>query len=87
MLGVILSLIVAGIVGAIADAVVPGNIPYGFLGSVLAGLVGTWLGVALLGTIGPVIFNIPIVSAFIGALIVAFIYSLLTRQMAGRRVY
>lgn len=86
VIGLVLTLVVAAIVGALADAVVPGNVPYGFLGSMLAGIVGSWLGVALLGTIGPVLFGIPIISALIGALIVTFVYSLLTKQMSRTSV-
>ncbi|MBX6770586.1 MAG: GlsB/YeaQ/YmgE family stress response membrane protein, partial [Chloroflexi bacterium] len=67
----------------LADAIVPGEIPFGFLGAILAGLIGSWLGVAILGAIGPVIFHIPIISALIGAIIVALVYSLLTRQLSG----
>ena len=73
LLGVLLMLVVAGLVGVLADAIVPGRLPWGFLGAILAGLVGSWLGVALFGEIGPTIFGIPIISAFIGALIVAFV--------------
>ena len=81
----ILTAIVAAVVGWLADVVVPGNVPYGFLGAMLSGLIGSWLGAALLGSIGPVLFGIPVISAFIGALIVTFVYSLLTHQMMGRR--
>lgn len=80
LFGLILTLFMAGLIGALAEAIVPGRIPYGFFGAILAGLVGSWLGVALVGPIGPSIFHVPVISAFIGALIVAFIYSLLTRQ-------
>src|SRR5579875_1024947 len=83
VIGVILTLIVAGLIGLLADAIVPGEIPFGFLGAILAGLIGSWLGVAILGSIGPVIFHIPIISALIGAIIVALVYSLLTRQLSG----
>ncbi len=79
VIGLILTIIMAAIIGWLADAIVPGNPPYGFLGDALAGLVGSWLGVALLGVIGPVIFGIPVVSALIGAIIVTAIYALLSR--------
>jgi uncharacterized membrane protein YeaQ/YmgE (transglycosylase-associated protein family) len=52
LLGVLLMLVVAGLVGVLADAIVPGRLPWGFLGAILAGLVGSWLGVALFGEIG-----------------------------------
>ncbi len=80
VIGVILTLIVAGLVGLVAEAIVPGRIPYGFLGAILAGLIGSWLGVALIGSIGPNIFHIPVISALVGAIIVAFVYSILAHQ-------
>ncbi len=91
VIGVVLTLIVAGLVGALADSIMPGDIPFGWLGSILAGLIGSWVGVWLFGAMGigtgPVIFDIPIIPAFVGALILAFIASLLFRSTArGRRV-
>ncbi|MGH2460663.1 MAG: GlsB/YeaQ/YmgE family stress response membrane protein [Chloroflexota bacterium] len=80
LIGAILTLIVAGLIGLIAEAIVPGRIPFGFFGSILAGLIGSWLGVALIGPIGPFIFHVPVISAFVGAVIIAFLYSLVTRQ-------
>ncbi len=86
LIGLILTLVVAGLVGVVADAIVPGEVPYGFLGAILAGLFGSWLGTLLFGRIGPVIFNVPIISALIGAIILAFVYSLLSHQLVNRRV-
>lgn len=85
IIGVILTLIVAGLIGWLADTIVPGQMPYGTLGAVLAGLVGSWLGVALLGTIGPVIFHIPVISALVGAIIIAFVFPLITQPVVRRR--
>lgn len=86
VVGLILAVIIAAIVGWVADLIVPGNRPYGFLGDALAGILGSWLGVALLGSIGPVLFGIPLVSALIGAIILTFLYALITSRTAfGRR--
>src|SRR5687768_3448616 len=49
LIHLLLMLAIAGIVGWLADAVVPGRLPWGWLGAILAGLVGSWLGVVLLG--------------------------------------
>jgi uncharacterized membrane protein YeaQ/YmgE (transglycosylase-associated protein family) len=67
-----LYLFIAGLVGALADALVPGRLPWGWLGAVAAGLVGSWLGAMLIGRHGPVLFGLPLFSAFVGALILAF---------------
>jgi len=68
---------------------VPGDRPFGWLGAILAGLLGSWIGVFLfdrlgIGT-GIFIADIPIIPAFVGAVILAFIASLLHRQTTRRR--
>ncbi len=91
IIGVILTLVIAGLVGALADSVVPGDLPFGWLGAIRSGLIGSWLGVWLfdrmgIGT-GPFIAGIPVIPAFVGALILAFIASLVFHQTAkGRRI-
>lgn len=87
VLGVILTLFIAGLVGALADAVVPGRLPWGWLGAILAGLVGGWIGTAIMGNVGPVIAGVAILPAFIGAMILAFIVSLVFKQTGARRGY
>lgn len=77
LMGFVFMLLIAAVVGALADAIVPGRIPYGWLGSIAAGLVGSWLGTMLLGDFGPVIAGIPILPAFIGAIIFAFVLELI----------
>jgi uncharacterized membrane protein YeaQ/YmgE (transglycosylase-associated protein family) len=84
IVGLLLMVVMAAIVGFLADMLVPGNSPYGFLGAALAGVVGSWVGVALLGTLGPVLFGIPLISALIGAVIVTAIYALVSRSMTRR---
>lgn len=71
LVGFLLTLFVAGLVGWAADAVVPGQLPGGWLGAVLAGVIGGFLGTLLLGKIGPTIFDINIIPAFIGAALIA----------------
>jgi uncharacterized membrane protein YeaQ/YmgE (transglycosylase-associated protein family) len=71
LLGFLLTLLVAGLVGWAADAVVPGKLPGGWIGAVLAGIVGGFIGTLALGKIGPTIFDINIIPAFIGAAVIA----------------
>ncbi len=84
LIGLLLHLFMAGLIGALADAVVPGKMPWGWLGAVLAGLVGSWLGVRLIGHVGPALFGVPLVSAFVGAVILAFIMAGLERLNTRR---
>lgn len=85
LVGVVVTLIVAAIVGLIADRIVPGELPYGWLGAIGAGLLGSWLGSMMLGRIGPVLGGIPIVSALIGAIVLAFAVNLIQKRWAPRR--
>ena len=84
LIGVLLHLFMAGLVGALADAVVPGRLPWGWLGAILAGLAGSWLGVLLIGHYGPILFGVPIIPGFVGALILAFVLSAVGKQQIRR---
>jgi uncharacterized membrane protein YeaQ/YmgE (transglycosylase-associated protein family) len=84
LIGVLLHLFMAGLVGALADAVVPGRLPWGWLGAILAGLAGSWLGVLLIGHRGPILFGVPIIPGFVGALILAFVLSAVAKQQIRR---
>ncbi|MBI4498214.1 MAG: GlsB/YeaQ/YmgE family stress response membrane protein [Chloroflexi bacterium] len=85
LVGLALMLFIAGVVGWLADAIVPGRLPYGFLGAILAGLVGSWIGQLLLGAWGPSLFGIRLIPALIGAIIVAGAVELLMGSRAERR--
>ena len=85
LLGVVVTLVVAAIVGVIADRIVPGELPYGWLGAIGAGLLGSWLGSMMLGRVGPTIGGIPIVSALLGAVILAFVANYIQKRSAPRR--
>jgi uncharacterized membrane protein YeaQ/YmgE (transglycosylase-associated protein family) len=78
LIGFLLTLFVAGLVGWAADAVIPGRLPGGWLGAVLAGIVGGFIGTLLLGKVGPTIFDINIIPAFIGAAVIAVAAELMT---------
>jgi uncharacterized membrane protein YeaQ/YmgE (transglycosylase-associated protein family) len=72
----LITFVVAGLVGWAADAVVPGKLPGGWLGAVLAGIVGGWLGHLVfrmfgLGNVGPSVAGVDLVPAFVGAVVIA----------------
>jgi uncharacterized membrane protein YeaQ/YmgE (transglycosylase-associated protein family) len=65
-------LVIAALIGAAADALVPGRLPYGWLGAMAAGLLGAWLGTLLMGSIPPHIAGLAVLPSIVGAGIVAF---------------
>ena len=83
--GLLLTLLVAGLVGWAADMLVPGHLPGGWIGAVLTGIlggfVGTWL-FAQLGIHDPgfTLFGVDIIPAFVGAVIIAVAAQLFTAR-------
>ena len=71
LVGLVLTLFMAGLVGWAADAVIPGRLPGGWIGAVLAGIVGGFLGSLVLGSFGPELFGVRIIPAFAGAAVIA----------------
>jgi uncharacterized membrane protein YeaQ/YmgE (transglycosylase-associated protein family) len=83
LLGFLILLIVAAIVGALGEMIAGGKVPGGWLGSILAGLIGAWLG-GLLIHFGPVIGGIQIIPAIIGAALFVFLIRLLSGRVPVR---
>lgn len=86
LLGLFLTLLVAGLVGWAAEAVVPGRHPAGWLGAVLTGIAGAFVGHLVFTALNlpPLvepIFGIRVVPAFVGAVIIL----LLVRAFSGRQ--
>jgi len=82
LVGLVLYLFIAGLVGWLADAIVPGELPFGWLGAIAAGLLGSLLGTLIIGPWGPSIFGIHVVPALLGAIILAFVADLIYKQPA-----
>lgn len=85
LVGVLVTVAVAAVVGWLADKIVPGDLPYGWLGAIVAGLVGSWIGTGLLGRTGPTIGGIAIVPAIVGAVLVAFVVEIVAKRFRGAR--
>lgn len=89
-MSIIAWLVVGALAGWIASMVVPGDERYGWLGGLIAGIVGALVGGWLFGlltnqdwTTG---INIPtIIAAIVGAIIVVFLWNTLTRR-GGRAI-
>jgi uncharacterized membrane protein YeaQ/YmgE (transglycosylase-associated protein family) len=88
MLGLIISLIIIGLIaGALARLLVPGPDPIGIPGTILLGIVGSFIG----GFLGYLLFHKDSQDGFfqpsgiIGSIIGAVIALLIYRQVSGRR--
>jgi uncharacterized membrane protein YeaQ/YmgE (transglycosylase-associated protein family) len=86
-MGLIITLILAGIIGWIASKIMHTDAQMGWIANVIAGIVGGWLGTALLGFIAPAtptdngLSLSGIVVGIIGSCVAIFIWQLIT----GRR--
>ncbi|GKT03231.1 GlsB/YeaQ/YmgE family stress response membrane protein [Furfurilactobacillus entadae] len=72
-------IIIGAVIGAIAGAITNRGHSMGWISNILAGLVGSSLGEAILGSWGPKLAGMAIIPSLIGAvllvLIVSFIFS------------
>jgi len=87
-LNLIIYLIVAAIVGFVAEAIVGWRLPFGIIGAIIAALVGIWLmtQVIIISGIGDIYFDgVPLIRALIGAMIFVALWHLLTYGLWRRR--
>jgi uncharacterized membrane protein YeaQ/YmgE (transglycosylase-associated protein family) len=83
-MGIIAFLIVGLIAGFIARALVPGPDPMGWLGTMVLGVVGSFVG----GTLAALVFGGTLelsTTGFVGSIVGAIIVLLIWRAMGGRR--
>ena len=85
LLALVLHLAFAGLIGWLADAIMPGELPFGWLGAVAAGLLGSWLGRIVLGEFGPTILGFNVLPALLGAVILAFVATLVFGKRGEQR--
>jgi uncharacterized membrane protein YeaQ/YmgE (transglycosylase-associated protein family) len=84
----ILYLLVALVAGLLAERLVSAALPGGFIGTILAALLGMWLMVSVLHFTVPGdldIAGVPILTAIIGAVIVLVIWVLLAGALVSGR--
>jgi uncharacterized membrane protein YeaQ/YmgE (transglycosylase-associated protein family) len=83
-MGIIVFLIVGLIAGFIARALVPGPDPMGWLGTMILGIVGSFVGGVLLSLVTTGNFEIS-ATGIIGSIVGAIVVLLIWRAMGGRR--
>jgi uncharacterized membrane protein YeaQ/YmgE (transglycosylase-associated protein family) len=84
-IGLLFTLLMAGLVGWAADLVVPGRLPGGWFGAVLSGLIGGFIGTWLFHALGvriagPELFGINLIPSFVGAVLIAVAAQLFTSR-------
>lgn len=77
MIGFLLSLVVGGIIGAVAESLMNRQVPGGILGNIILGFIGAWVGSLIFGDWGFVISGFAVIPAILGGLIVVFLYGLI----------
>ena len=78
--GFIVLLIVAAVVGAVAEALAGVKVGAGWIGTIIVGLIGAWIG-SVLFRIGPLIGGVYLISAILGS----FVLVLLLKMISARR--
>ena len=78
----IISLIVGGLLGWVASLIIGRDVPGGISGNIIAGVVGSWLGTAIFGEMGPTLAGYAIIPALIGAIILIFIVSMIMKAVS-----
>ncbi len=87
-LDLLLFLIIAAIVGVIAEYIVGWRLPLGIIGAIIAGIVGAWLMTRVIQISGVpdiVIWGVPLIRAIIGAIILVGLWHLITGGFGRRR--
>jgi uncharacterized membrane protein YeaQ/YmgE (transglycosylase-associated protein family) len=85
LIGFLVLLIVAAVAGACGEMIAGGKVPGGWIGSILAGLIGAWIG-GMLIHFGPVLGGIQVIPAIIGAALFVLILRLLVGARRGTTV-
>lgn len=76
------SLIVGAIIGAIAGAITNRGESMGWISNIIAGLMGSAIGQALLGHWGPSLAGMAIIPSIIGAVILVLVVSMVLGMRA-----
>lgn len=75
----ILTVIIAMVIGTVADKLTPFDMPGSWAGAIVAGFIGAWIGPLLFGTWGPTLVGFSLVPALIGAIIVVIVAGILAK--------
>ncbi len=82
-LGFIAILVMLLIIGWVIDLIVPGRMPYGWLGGIVAAVIGGLLGGLIFGNFGPAATVSGWTLSFIPALLGGVIFAFIVRFLMG----
>lgn len=85
----ILYLIIAAIVGYVAERIVRSSVPFGIVGSIIVALIGIWLMTRVLiinGIPDITVLGVPLIRALIGAILLVLLWRAITYRRVARRV-
>jgi len=89
-IGFIAILIMLSIIGWVIDLIVPGRMPYGWLGGIVAAIIGGLVGGAVFGSWGPSAtwnsWQLSFIPALLGGILVAFIVRFIMGSQTRRSV-
>jgi uncharacterized membrane protein YeaQ/YmgE (transglycosylase-associated protein family) len=86
ILSFILFLFVAAACAYLAERLVPGAIPGGFLTSAIVGIIGAWVGGSMLGALGPSLAGVSLIPCILGSALLVFLLSLFSHRYSRSRV-
>mgnify|MGYP001380915723 CR=1 FL=1 len=79
------SVIVGAIIGVVAGAITNKGKSMGWIANILAGLVGSSIGQALLGTWGPSLAGMALIPSIAGAVILVLVVSFVLRAVGKKQ--
>lgn len=81
-MGLIWKLIVGAVIGSFAGYLTKKSIPMGFVGNIIAGLVGSSIGESLLGSWGPSVAGMALAPSILGAVILIVVTSFVLSKLS-----
>lgn len=84
LMGWIMALIITIIIVAIVERISKTNLPYGWLGNIVVGMIGGVLGQVLLGQWGLSLAGVYVFQTFIGALVLILVAKWVMGQIAKK---
>jgi len=89
-LNLLLYLLIAAIVGLVAEAIVGWRVPFGIIGAIVFALVGMWVmtNIIIIKGMGDyVLFGVPLIRTLIGSVIMVMIWHVITGGFASHRFH
>lgn len=75
------ALVIGSVLGMIAGAILGKDVPGGCTGNIVVGALGSWLGELILGEFGPVVIDVYLIPALLGAILCLVIYYFIIERL------